>query len=90
MNIKVGDRVKVIAGREKGKEGKVSKTISKNNQVVIENLNMVKKHQKPDGQGNQGGIIEIEAPINVSNVKIVDAKKETKKVKKTTKKAKKQ
>ncbi len=73
MNFKVGDKVVVIAGSDKGKEGKIIKTLRSENKVVVEGVHIVKKHQKNDGQGN-GGILEIEAPIHVSNVMIVDPK----------------
>lgn len=74
MKFKVGDRVLVIAGKEKGKEGRISKIIRKTNQVIIDDLNMVKKHTKPSAQDEKGGIIEVEAPINASNVMIIDPK----------------
>ncbi len=70
MKLKVGDKVVVIAGKEKGKEGKIVKTFRKENKVIVENLNMMKKHQKPAGQ-NPGSIANIEAPIDASNVMIV-------------------
>jgi len=73
MNFKTGDKVCVIAGKEKGKEGKIIKTLSKENKVVIENVNIVKKHQKGNGQ-QPGGIVDVEAPIHASNVMIVDPK----------------
>ena len=73
MNFKVGDKVVVIAGSDKGKEGKIIKTLRSENKVVVEGVRIVKKHQKNDGQGN-GGIIEMEAPIHASNVMIVDPK----------------
>ena len=73
MNLKVGDKVVVIAGSDKGKEGKIIKTLKAQNRVVVEGVHMVKKHQKPNGQ-ESGGIIEIEAPIHASNVMIVDPK----------------
>ncbi len=81
MKIKVGDKVKVITGSNKGKEGKVLEILRDENRVVIEGVNLVKKHVKPNGQNETGGIIEIEAPIHISNVKI---SKETKEEKKTT------
>jgi large subunit ribosomal protein L24 len=85
MKLKVGDRVLVISGKDKGKEGKITKTIKTLNKVIVENINMIKRHTKPDGNQNQGGIIEKEAPINVSNVKLIN--REEKKVeKKNTKK----
>lgn len=73
MNFKVGDKVVVIAGSNKGKEGKIIKTLRKENRVVVEGVNIIKKHQKPTG-ANAGGIIEMEAPIHASNVMIIDPK----------------
>ena len=83
MKIKVGDKVRVIAGSEKGKEGKVIKTLSKENRVVVEGVKLVKRHVKPNGQNETGGIQEKEAPIHVSNVKLLDAVKKEKKAKTT-------
>lgn len=74
MNLKVGDKVVVIAGKDKGKEGKIIKTIKKDNKVVVEGINIVTKHVKPNAQNENGGIIKIEAPIHASNVMIVDPK----------------
>jgi len=71
MNLKVGDKVVVIAGSSKGKEGTIKKVLRKENRVIVEGVNIVKKHIKDNGQGN-GGIIEVEAPIHRSNVSIVD------------------
>ena len=73
MNFKVGDKVEVIAGSNKGKVGKIIKTLRKEEKVVVEGVNIVKKHQKPTAMST-GGIIEFEAPIHVSNVMIVDPK----------------
>ena len=73
MNFKVGDEVVVIAGSDKGKTGKIVKTLKNENKVVVEGVRMVKKHQKPTGQ-ETGGIIEVAAPINASNVMIIDPK----------------
>ncbi len=73
MNFKTGDKVVVIAGKDKGKEGKILKTLAKENKVVVENVNVVKKHQKGNGQ-TSGGIVDMEAPIHASNVMIVDPK----------------
>ncbi len=73
MNFKVGDKVKVIAGSSKGKEGKITKILRKDNKVVVEGVNIVKKHQRGNGQ-ESGGILEIEAPIHASNVMILDPK----------------
>ena len=73
MNLKVGDKVVVIAGASKGKEGKITKTLAKENRVVVEGVNIVKKHKKGNGQ-ESGGILEVEAPIHASNVMIIDPK----------------
>lgn len=74
MNIKVGDKVVVIAGKDKGKEGKIIKTLKNDNKVVVEGINMVTKHVKPSAQNENGGIIKVEAPIHASNVMILDPK----------------
>ncbi len=71
MNLKVGDKVVVIAGSSKGKEGTIKKVLKQENRVIVEGVNIVKKHIKDNGQGN-GGIIEVEAPIHRSNVSIID------------------
>lgn len=85
MKIKVNDNVLVIAGKDKGKTGKVIKTLRNEEKVVVEGINISKRHTKPRTNNDKGGIFEIEMPIHVSNVKKVDeAKKETKK---STKKA---
>ena len=73
MAIKVGDKVIVIAGSNKGKEGTVKNVLKKENRVVVEGVNIVKKHQKGNGQ-ESGGILEVEAPINASNVMVIDPK----------------
>ena len=73
MNFKTGDKVKVISGKDKGKEGKILNVLRKENKVVVENINIVKKHAKGDGQ-NAGSINDVEAPINASNVMIIDPK----------------
>ena len=77
MKIKVGDNVRVITGTNKGKEGKVLKIFRKDNRVVIDGINIVKKHVKPNRTNETGGILEVEAPIHISNVKVLT--KETKK-----------
>ena len=74
MNFKVGDKVVVIAGKDKGKEGKIIKTLKNDNKVVVEGINMVTKHVKPSPQNENGGIIKVEAPIHASNVMILDPK----------------
>ena len=73
MNFKQGDKVVVIAGSSKGKEGKITRVLKSQNKVVVEGVNIVKKHVKPNGQ-TAGSIIEMEAPIHASNVMIVDPK----------------
>jgi len=74
MNIKKGDKVIVIAGRDKGKEGTVQVVYPKLNRVVIEGINIRKKHKKPTQKTPEGSIAEIYAPIDASNVMIVDPK----------------
>ena len=90
MKVKVGDNVKVLAGKDKGKEGKIVKTYKKLNRVVVEGVNIVKKHSKPRTTEEKGGIVEIEAPIHVSNVKVLDTKKAAKTTKKEVKEEKKE
>ena len=85
MKVKVGDTVRIIAGKDKGKESKVIKTLKSENRVVVEGINIVKRHTKPRTTEDKGGIIEIESPIHVSNVKKVNVEtKEVAKEKKTT------
>ena len=72
--IKKDDKVKVIAGKDKGKIGKVLKVIRKKNRLLVENVNMVKRHAKPSAQNRQGGIIEGEAPIHWSNLMLMCSK----------------
>ena len=68
MHVKRGDTVKVIAGKDKGVEGKVIVAIPSKNKVIVEGVAMVKKHQKASMQGQESGIINMEAPIDASNV----------------------
>jgi large subunit ribosomal protein L24 len=70
-NIKKEDKVKVIAGKDKGKIGKVLKVNRKKNRVLVEKVNMVKRHTRPSQQNRQGGIIEKEMPIQWSNVMVM-------------------
>ncbi|WP_100644283.1 50S ribosomal protein L24 [Alteromonas facilis] len=71
--IRRDDEVVVLAGKDKGKLGKVKRVFSSENRVIVEGVNVIKKHQKPNPQlGEAGGIIEKEAPIHVSNVAIVN------------------
>ena len=75
LKIRKGDRVKVIAGRSKGKVGDVLRVLPSDERVVVSGVNMIKRHTKP-GRTEQGGIIEREAAIHVSNVALLDPKSE--------------
>ncbi|TLG77428.1 50S ribosomal protein L24 [Culicoidibacter larvae] len=68
MHVKKGDKVQVIAGKDKGRQGLILQVLPKQNKVVVEGINVVKKHQKASQQNEVGGIVEIEAPIHASNV----------------------
>ncbi|AQW21608.1 50S ribosomal protein L24 [Lentilactobacillus curieae] len=72
MFIKTGDKVRVISGKDKGKEGTVKKTIASKDRVIVEGVNMIKKHSKASSTNPQGGIVDTEAPIHVSNVMLID------------------
>ncbi|AMB99139.1 50S ribosomal protein L24 [Aerococcus urinaehominis] len=72
MRIKTGDTVKVIAGKDKGVQATVKQALPKQDKVIVEGVNIVKKHERPSQLNPQGGIIEVEAPIHVSNVQLVD------------------
>ncbi|MGM0214021.1 50S ribosomal protein L24 [Enterococcus sp. AZ109] len=72
MFVKKGDKVKVISGKDKNKEGVILEVLPKKDKVVVEGVNVVKKHQKPSQTAAQGGILEFEAPIHVSNVMVID------------------
>ncbi|MCG0791470.1 ribosomal protein L24 [Lactiplantibacillus plantarum] len=72
MLIKTGDKVRVINGKDRGQEGTVKKVISAKNRIVVEGVNKIKKHQKPTNVNPQGGIVDIEAPIDASNVMYLD------------------
>jgi large subunit ribosomal protein L24 len=74
MRILKGDQVKIIAGKDKGKIGNVVKTYPKTDKVLIDGLNIIKKHVKPSQANPDGSIIEKEAPIHVSNVMLIDPK----------------
>ncbi|NGM17239.1 MULTISPECIES: 50S ribosomal protein L24 [Eggerthellaceae] len=71
MKIKKGDKVRVIAGKDKGKEGEVTRALPKLHRVVVKNVNVAKKSMRPTQQNPQGGIVSIDAPIQVSNVMLV-------------------
>lgn len=74
QHFKKDDQVMVIAGKEKGKSGKILSMASENQCVLIEKVNLVKRHSRPSAKNRQGGIIEKEAPIHVSNVMILCSK----------------
>ena len=74
VKIKKGDTVRVIAGDEKGKEGKVLRVDREKNRAIVEGVNLVSKHTKPSAQNPQGGIIKKEAPIHISNLSLLDPK----------------
>jgi len=74
LKIKKDDIVKVIAGREKGKKGKVLRVFPPDNRLMVEKINMIKRHMRPSSQTRQGGIVEREAPFNISNVMIICSK----------------
>lgn len=74
LRIKKNDTVMVIAGKDKGKTGKVLHVFPKNDKAVVENINTVKKAQRPTQKSPKGGLIDIEAPIHLSNLMLVDKK----------------
>ena len=86
--IKVGDNVRVITGSNKGKEGKVLKVFRNENRVLVDVVNIVKKHVKPNRTNESGGILEVEAPLHISNVKLVDKKADKAEKKEVKKEAK--
>ena len=71
MKIKKGDNVVVLSGKDKGKQGTVSRVMPKTNQVIVDGINVAKKHQKPQGSNQQGGIIDRDMPVDASNVALV-------------------
>ncbi len=74
LHIKKGDTVKVLAGEDKGKTGKVTKVFVEKKRAIVEGVNMVSKSQKPNAKNPQGGIVKMEAPIHISNLNVVDPK----------------
>lgn len=72
LHIKKGDLVQVIAGDDKGKQGRVLQVLVKDNRAIVEKINMVTKHLKPNANNTKGGRIEQEAPIHISNLMVVD------------------
>ncbi|MEH7386622.1 50S ribosomal protein L24 [Bacillus sp. JJ1521] len=77
MHVKKGDKVQVISGKDKGKQGVILESYPKKDRVLVEGVNIVKKHSKPSQANPQGGIISQEAPIHVSNVMPLDPKSST-------------
>ena len=76
LHIKKGDTVVVITGNNKGQKGRVLEVIRKTDRAIVEGVNMMKKHTKPNAKSPQGGIIEQEAPIHISNLMLFDPKSE--------------
>ncbi len=74
LHIKKGDTVIVLSGNDKGQKGRVLEVIRKTDRAIVEGVNMMKKHTKPNAANPQGGIIEQEAPIHISNLMLVDPK----------------
>ncbi len=74
MKIKKGDEVMVVAGKDNGKRGKVLRVVDKGQRVLVEKLNIAKKHSKPTEKDPRGGIVDKEAPIHISNVMLVSSK----------------
>ena len=74
MHVKTGDKVKVLSGKDRGKEGTVLQAFPKKERVIVEGVNMVKIHARPSQENPQGGILNQEAPIHVSNVLPIDPK----------------
>jgi large subunit ribosomal protein L24 len=74
LHVRKGDEVQVIAGKDKGKKGRILAAFPKKERVIVEGVNIVKKHQRPNPANPEGGIIEKEAPIHVSNVMLLDPK----------------
>ena len=78
MKIKKGDKVKIIAGDDKGVVAEIVAALPRSNRVIVEGVNVVKRHTKPNNMNPDGGIINKEMPISVSNVKLAEGKKEKK------------
>ncbi|MGH7249369.1 MAG: 50S ribosomal protein L24 [Minisyncoccia bacterium] len=72
MKLKKGDNTIIIAGKDKGKKGKIIKVLPKDNKVIVDGINMLKKHQRPRNSGEKGSVISIAMPIHASNVKKLD------------------
>ena len=80
LKIKTGDTVRVIAGDHKGSEGKVLAVFIEKNKAIVEGVNMIKKHMKPSAENPQGGIVEKEAALQISNLSLINSKGETTRV----------
>ena len=80
LKIKTGDTVRVITGDHKGQEGKVQKVLIDKNKAIVEGVNTISKHEKPSAANPQGGIVKKEAPINISNLSLLDKNGETTRV----------
>ena len=74
LHIKKGDTVVVITGNNKGQKGRVLEVITKTSRAIVEGVNLMKKHTKPNAESPQGGIVEKEAPVHISNLMLVDPK----------------
>jgi large subunit ribosomal protein L24 len=74
LHIKKGDNVMVIAGNDRGKQGRVLSVDVEKQRAIVEGVNMVKKHTRPNADNPKGGIIEQEAPVHISNLKVIDSK----------------
>ena len=77
MKLKKGDNIIIITGKDKGKKGKIVHVLVKENKVIVEGLNMMKKHQRPRKSGEKGSMKNIEMPISASNVMMLDPKSGT-------------
>lgn len=71
MKIKKGDKILIISGKEKGKTGKVSSTLPEEGKILVEGVNLIKKHRKPRKSGEKGQIVQVAKPIDASNVKLI-------------------
>jgi large subunit ribosomal protein L24 len=71
MRLREGDKVKVMAGKDSGRESRIIRVLPKKNKVIVENVNTARRHQKPRGQTMQGGIIDKDMPLDASNVMII-------------------
>lgn len=74
MKIRKGDTVQIMVGKDSGKKGKVRQVFPQNKGIIVEGLNLIKRHSRTKGQTRQGGIIELEAPLDISNVMIICGK----------------